>query len=99
MSDKEDDAEEVFILHECDDHKVVIREDGQLGSYSRIPEDASPPEGGTVVNFEEVPGNPNLKVMRKKRVTGPAMVNSAQYRSGWDNIFGAKKNPRKRELN
>lgn len=56
-----------------------------------IPEDASilqPREGSNIL---DVIGTVSEMKAKKGPTKGPAKVNSASFQSGWDNIFGAKK--------
>jgi hypothetical protein len=51
---------------------------------------------GDVVKLERVEGDlynvvENLPSMTSPQASGPAMVSSDAYRSGWENVFGAKK--------
>lgn len=51
-----------------------------------LTDDPSSVEGGEVVSLENIQGN----VYRVRATSGPAKVNSDAYRTGWENIFGAK---------
>ena len=91
---EEKESERVALIHACEEHTVIGTEEGEVHVLSPLAEGKEVPPGSRLVNFEDR-GEPGFVEMRTIcRTPGPAKVNSRQYKSGWDNVFGKKANPK-----
>lgn len=76
----------------CDEHHAapcVRSRDGQaeMGLIRPFVEGEQPVEGAELVRLERLgPGVARITEV----ISGPAMVNSQEYRDNWDTIFGGK---------
>jgi hypothetical protein len=84
------DLQRVAILHACSEHTIVGEEDGTVRVLHPTTEGQAIPAGSRVVDFQDR-GEPGFMDMRTLyRTPGPAKVNSRQYKSGWDAVFGKR---------
>ncbi len=86
MSEKKKDRSK-FLLMSPDGKTALTVEKNAIG-IARLSD--SPVEGARPISMRRVIG-PLYEVTKGDFHAGPAMVNSESYCSGWDRIFGGKK--------
>lgn len=97
MADQEN-PKRVFVLHECDNHKILGDDQGRIGIVNATKEGTPISPDSDLVHFTPVEGEPQMLDMHTIRVNvGPSKVSTPKYRSGWDTVF--KKKAKKEELN
>jgi hypothetical protein len=92
--DKKDDVDIMYpapFQLPCGGYPYVRIKNGETlhGAVHPMKEGQPAPPGAEILKLESNDGN-GFKVTTLLAGSGPAQVANEKYRSGWDNIFGAK---------
>ncbi len=96
---EDNDSRKVQVLHQCE-HRIVIKEeDGSIRDVPVAEDGQALPPNTQVVELSDC-GEPGYMTMRTLyRTSGPAKVNSRQYKSGWEAVFNKEKRIDPKDLN